>query len=249
MRVLLPSNASMKHYPNNSIAEYTVKLPSYLDFSKGSWEVGLLEISFYKSWSNVKDAHVVITKKDNTETIVSIPDGYYDNLGELCETINQLLPSKLIQKAVKFIHDKYAQTVLLKISPQQFHQSIEKIDYSPSLDLILGDKTAEVAGSNVSYPNPKLPKLHNIMIYSDVVSSSIVGDVETNLLRCIPITGDHWSVQHNNFIKVQYLPVRTKKINQISVFLYTDYGERVPFSSGRTILTLDFRRIKPLILS
>ena len=53
MRLVLPSNSSYKYFPNNTLTEYTVKLPYSIDLSKGRWEVGLEEIMFYKSWYNV----------------------------------------------------------------------------------------------------------------------------------------------------------------------------------------------------
>lgn len=37
----LPSNSSMSHFPNNTLAEYTTRLPQPFDLA-GEWEIGNL---------------------------------------------------------------------------------------------------------------------------------------------------------------------------------------------------------------
>jgi len=39
----LTSNASLQTYPRNTVANYTIKLPSSVQLD-GDWEVGLIEI-------------------------------------------------------------------------------------------------------------------------------------------------------------------------------------------------------------
>ena len=48
MRVVLPSNASMEHFPNNSLTSYTVQFSEEIILPPGQWEVGLLEMQFEK---------------------------------------------------------------------------------------------------------------------------------------------------------------------------------------------------------
>ena len=40
----LPSNSSMKYYPENTVAQFTTKLNNMIELD-GDWEVGLAEIS------------------------------------------------------------------------------------------------------------------------------------------------------------------------------------------------------------
>ena len=44
----LPSNASMKIYPNNTVAKYTTQLPTNIELD-GEWEVALTEIMYNNS--------------------------------------------------------------------------------------------------------------------------------------------------------------------------------------------------------
>ena len=66
----LPSNSSMTTFPDNTVANFRVKLPQALDMS-GRWEVGLTEIQYPHSWCNVgENTHFV-------EVLVlnAVPDG------------------------------------------------------------------------------------------------------------------------------------------------------------------------------
>ena len=48
----LPSNASMKIYPNNTVAKYTTQLPTNIELD-GEWEVALTEIIYNNKWGNI----------------------------------------------------------------------------------------------------------------------------------------------------------------------------------------------------
>ena len=48
----LPSNASMKIYPNNTVAKYITKLASNIELD-GEWEVALTEIMYTSKWANI----------------------------------------------------------------------------------------------------------------------------------------------------------------------------------------------------
>ena len=48
----LPSNASMKMYPDNTLAHYITDLPRRIDLT-GEWECGLAEIQYPHTWYNI----------------------------------------------------------------------------------------------------------------------------------------------------------------------------------------------------
>jgi hypothetical protein len=50
--VTLPSNASMKTYPTNSVSDYKTLLPNRVELT-GNYEVGLVDFSYPVSWHNV----------------------------------------------------------------------------------------------------------------------------------------------------------------------------------------------------
>jgi hypothetical protein len=88
----------MNYYPNNTLANYTTKLPQLFDLN-GEWEVGLYEIQFPISWYNVssEEAQLFLMALDEgvTDFIdVSPPGGHYENPETLVKQINDVLISK-----------------------------------------------------------------------------------------------------------------------------------------------------------
>lgn len=55
----LPSNSSQEFFPDNTLTEFTTKLPSTIELTN-EWEVGLAEIMFPRSWYTVPKDGVII---------------------------------------------------------------------------------------------------------------------------------------------------------------------------------------------
>ena len=252
MRVVLPSNASKNHFPDNTVAKFTVKLPDYLDFSSGTWECGLSEILFFKSWSNLGDeCFITLQQHSGPVTRVSIPNGYYENMEELCNKINECLNQNLPTKskdAVSCTFNKNTRVVHFLLDKENFFGGVFK--FSPALENILGKmsnnnitQTAEQV--KIALPDATLLQMYHMMVYSDIIQPTVVGDIETNLLRSVAVSvGNHWEVQCTTYNKIQYLPLSRKSFNTITIHIYTDYGEVVPFNGGRAVVTLDFQKRK-----
>ena len=90
---------------------------------------------------------------------------------------------------------------------------------------------------------PKFPydivRLHTLMIYSDFVGYSIVGDTKAALLRCIPFlskvkNGDIISTwQYMNyqiFPNLQFKKILKNSFHTIKLELRDSYVEKVPFN-------------------
>src|SRR5688572_11670091 len=97
----LPSNSSMLYYPNNTLTHYTTRLANAISLT-GDWEVGLVEIQYQHSWSNLEkmegrftylqDGKVTEGKARGflTKTLRLSP-GYYETPTVLVESINDLI--------------------------------------------------------------------------------------------------------------------------------------------------------------
>lgn len=55
--VTLPSNSSLEYFPENKLNNFTTKLHSTLRL-EGSYEVGLVEMSYPQNWSFKKDGNI-----------------------------------------------------------------------------------------------------------------------------------------------------------------------------------------------
>ena len=264
MRVVLPSNASMKHFPNNSLAKYTVQLPQTLNLSHGLWEFALVDMQFVKSWYNITNTSLKIIK-GSVETLITIENGYYKNPAQFIEHMNEKIENVFKNnpsRKITFQFNKITRRCEINLT-----LSTDLIlELNENLERVLGVTTQEVNAqlneASKIYPTRgdivnkvsihgtgpmKVNNIFNLMVYCDIAESSIVGDTEAPLLRVVPVTREHWTSQHTEFLNLQYIPISQKNIRTISIYIYTDYGEVVPFVNGRTVCTLDFRRRDQLL--
>src|SRR5688572_10976103 len=110
----LPSNSSQEFFPDNTLTEFTTKLPSTIGLTN-EWEVGLAEITFPRSWYTIPKNGLTITADyrvcnmdwkvdvrskleegldltvEDIDTIVKIQlsSGFYKSMEELTQELNQ----------------------------------------------------------------------------------------------------------------------------------------------------------------
>lgn len=260
MRFVLPSNASLDHHPDNSLTTYTVQFSEEIVLPSGQWEVGLLEIQFEKSWHNVKGGQMVVKEKSNPSksSIVTLEPGYYSSLQDICTYINQNLKFNDI-RSIEFNVNKTTERIEITyksygIDIQIDNQMQEILGLPDFAKAYMGnfsnhDKDRD-AVETVTLPKGKPPyEIKSIYVYSNIAENNRVGDTESPLLRIVPVNNKrHWTTQYVEYQKIQYIPVSQKRFRQISVYLRSDTGEIIPFTNGRTIVTLEFRRVKRMTL-
>ena len=99
-------------------------------------------------------------------------------------------------------------------------------------------------------------RIHSLMIYSDEVEYSIVGDTKAPLLRCFPFisklkegdiitTGQYMNYQ--TFSDLQFGPLLKISFYSIHIDLRDTSGEKIPFVSvGITRLVLMFTKVSSI---
>ena len=95
----LPSNViTHKYSTDNSIANFTTKLPAHISLD-GRWEVGLVEMSYTKSWYNLPQKHFIelwyLEKNNNKQFKIvkmsgELEKGNYETIDQLIVAINKL---------------------------------------------------------------------------------------------------------------------------------------------------------------
>lgn len=88
-------------------------------------------------------------------------------------------------------------------------------------------------------------KLHSLYIYTNIVQPSLVGNVNTLLLRVVNIPSEiGFGVQISKvYNKPHYKPLLMTEFDTIEIVIKDDTGTTVPFNLWRSIITLHFRRI------
>lgn len=231
--ITLPSNASMDIFPNNTLAEFKVKLPNHMNLD-GDWEVGLASITFPRTWFTIraKDCRVYYDDGSGFFSVLIIPEGYYNDIAGIVTAINAAL-TKLGGKGINLKLDKMTQKVTATVAKGK------KLSFENYLGVLLGfgnDKTT--TGSYVSDINVGMQSL---FIYLNIVEPQVVGDILAPLLRTVPAQGKMNEVITLNYENPQYVPVTTKDFETLEVLITSDTGEKIPFERGRVVLTLNLR--------
>ena len=117
----LPSNASMKMYPDNTLTHYITDLPRLIDLT-GEWECGLAEIQYLHTWYNIG---MYDTWFFLNETIAmgltpsaKISAGYYKSPMTLMNHVNKGLNSMTTDKVrAKLSYSIITQKMTLHMTP------------------------------------------------------------------------------------------------------------------------------------
>lgn len=264
LRLVLPSNSSPQYHPDNTLTSYTVKLPQALDLTDGEYEVGLSEISYPKSWLNMIGGHMKIEFTDNSHQPIMVPlsNGYYSSVQEVIRMLEDLIRGtsavRELHKDIRFSIAEHSRKVYI-----YFTTSI-KLTLSDSLRDILGFTYNELQAPRGAKPGdpPNMRAIqvsdrpydihrgfYHLYVYCSLCAPNTVGDVEARLLRIIsiPTNSEHFVNQTQTFNKIQYVPIGEFNPSSISVYLLNDMGERIHFTSGKTVTTIEIRRKHSLL--
>ena len=244
----LPSNASLKTYPKNTVASYTTHLPSSVQLS-GQWEVALAEFSYPRTWYNIVQGqcHAILhDKRDSGTTIVlHVPEGYYNNIEEIVRILNEEF--RVFGNRVQAGFNNQTRKVSIRLSTDI------SVILNTALSEILGFERAEMIGPsyNVSDIAGDINRgCNTLFVYCDIAEDVIVGDTKAPLLRTVNVQGEYGETTHKIYSTPLYVPVRKSHFDTIEINIRNETGQFVPFAFGTTIVTLHFRRVgTPYFLS
>ena len=134
---------------------------------------------------------------------------------------------------------------------------------STDLGHIFGNNVGNQFGVLMKRKGPHEPqfaydvvRIRSLMIYSDLVEYSIVGDTKVPLLRCFPFIsklkgGDIITtaqyMNNQTFSNLQFRPLLKNSFHSIHIDLRDTSGEKIPFVSvGITRFVLMFRRVSSI---
>ena len=254
--LVLPSNSSSTIYPENSAATFTTKLPEDINLV-GQWEVALKEIQYPITWYNVENdnGHITIDFNNVSNLIVLksltpalterlnitifIESGYYSSGPQLAEEINFRIKASLPNAVSDAVHLTYS------IPAGKFAINISygiTVKFSRHLSRLMGFKN-KMSSPQLGYRPADLKRgVYSLYVYCDACEECIVGDTKVKLLRIVPIQGEQGQYICHNFDFPTYTQVQTKNFSEIKIHITDDVGKTIPFRSGKSIVTLHFRR-------
>lgn len=252
----LPSDASMGYFPDNRISRFRTYLPEVFKLN-GPYEVGLAEISYPRSWDNIREdclitltESIVSDSEINLSTQILLPKGYYGSVTELLEVLTfevdisqNIMPGVITrsEKPVRFEYIEHRRRVAVTL----------KENYSMSIPAPLaillgftrnGNEEFKITGYKLSdYTIDLDTGLHSLFIYSDIVENRSVGDFDVPLLRIVSVQGKDGETVDRDFIRPHYLPVASNAFQTIEISIMSEMGVPVQFERGKVHVTLHFR--------
>ena len=238
--ITLRSDSNKDIYPNNSPGRFFTKLPERINLSK--YVNGLSEIQYPSKRTHItSDCFMTFRHKGKTEKIF-LPVGSYRDIPHLIEVIHQSLKDARKERWVTLFWDKVEMKVILIMNK---HESTLKLGRKLADILGFNDGGLFVAGGNVEDVCADIERgMTSMFVYSPIVSTRMVGDKLSPLLRIIPLkTRELNSNIHQEFQDVRYIPSTNQSIDEIEILIRRDDGNNIPFDSGRVSITLHFKPI------
>lgn len=260
--IVLPSNTPTPSDFENTLAHFKVTLSQTINLD-AEYEVALAEIGYTKSWYNVPEDLPISMAMMNNKTwlppspVGTLPKGNYEEIGKLCDAINKigadfaaLYNSPLFKvRAPKLeYNDLSNQITKVEGSSGTKRTMFEFPDFLAAM-LGLNKSRKRIRNSEIiERPNEHVDirgGIHNIYLYCNVVKDRIVGDTFANLLRVVAIPENTAFGAHVNidYSKRQYLRINRSNLRDFEILLLDDSGAKIPFTHGRTTVTLHFRPI------
>jgi len=250
----LPSNSSMDYFPNNTRAEFKTRLPREIILT-GTWVCGLSDIMFPSELALPAQSiqidrlqHKMTIEKYNPHVIkrFKTEERHYKCIADLIYQINTQIPD-LEKDKVRFISDK-DDFVSIRLGPGR------GVTLDSKLKAMLGfrdnttfnDFNNTGTQSKIIYAAEKsyMYHIYTMFIYSNIIQPNIVGDMFAPLLDIIPVQDGQRRMQSYRMEKPRYQRIAHKSILTPEIQLYTDEGIPVPFTEGRTVVKLHFKKIE-----
>lgn len=261
--VILPCNVKDEKFLN-TIATYTTQLPKRFNLV-GNWYVGLSEISYTKSWRNLRDTPTLGLRSANYSRffvfdygfkaqVFTTPHALVDKLNYVYEVMWDVEKEHSqdvdAMKPIKFSFTPSNEYVQIEAGILVVNGKKELVypDLGYELSNILGfdvpikprEKSATIQGIR----SPDLSgHIRSLYVYSDIVSPSIVGDEHANILRIVPVANSRFGTDIDTvFTNPYYYKVNNREFSKITIYIKDDVGKTVPFEYGRLVVTLHFKK-------
>ena len=242
--VTLPSNGF--DFPENTLSTYTVRLERPLVLEAGQWEVGLADMQYPTSWVNVPDGIITYSFTNaagaKEEMGYYVRPGRYSTHGELIKEFNRVLISYNKENDVSMYYDTVRNKTFLTIKDEDM-----ALTFTNDLAEIFGldPLTHYGRGQHRSSSAPDINRgFTSLYVYSDIAEPRAVGDALAPLLRVVPTARKKFVDAYTEFSNIQYMPVSNTQTDLIQVLLRRDNGKEIPFTAGKVVITLHFRRVR-----
>ena len=188
----LVPNASGKLFPDKTLSSFTHFLPEQVNLEV-QWEVAISEISYPSMYQIItKGKFKFLDEKfSNSTSTYNLEPGLYTSITDIVEAMNTLIQER---------NNHNETCITVKVS-RRSQKVVIILVYDTSGLAFCSTDLGHIFGNNVGIefgvlmigkgPHESqfafdIVRIHSLMIYSDLVEYSIVGDTKAPLLRCFP---------------------------------------------------------------
>ena len=240
----LVSNASGELFPNNTLSSFTNFLPEQVNL-EGQWEVAISEISYPSMYQNITEGKFKFfdEKLSKSTSTYNLEPGLYTFITDIVEAMNTFIQERNNhnETCITVKVSRRSQKVVIILANDTSGLAFCSTD----LGHIFGNNVGNEFGVLMIGKGPPEPefaydivRIHSLMIYSDLVEYSIVGDTKAPLLRCfsfisklkggdIITTGQYMNYQ--TFSNLQFRPLLKNCFHSIHIDLRDTSGEKNTF--------------------
>lgn len=267
--VTLPSNIKT---PNNSISNFVTRLGQRFHLDE-SWVVALAEISYTKSWYNVLYEHKISLRDEigNIYSLnnCQVSPGFYPTAEELIDSINeQIQQSKKFNNLPNIEYNKYSNRVIIQSGIHPETQRFIYPNLGKEIEDILGLREDivktyyDVLDPDVSITTVFDNKLYvegierslrpveitagyrSLYVYCNIIEPTFIGDTCAQVIRVVEVPDKPFGKQCVlKYDTLYYHRLMCKEFESIEISIKDDTGNNVPFSFGRAILVLHFKKL------
>jgi len=231
----LPSNALMQLHPNNTAAQYTIKLPRPIDFDGGDWEVPHTELSVPSIFDNIVSGTCYIKLTDpkhsiNDTTVINyiVEPGHY-NEDSLLSYLNHQVANGGI-----FLLNSGNFKAYLSSTLRNKLGFVNMLNDGFEGGRHIAKNKCDINGETVQ----------TLFIYCDILEHVVVGDVMVPLLRMVDMKRKQaHGKMHETPHALVYVPIQKKQFDTIEINVMTDMGDPVHFVDRKTVTVLEFKRL------
>lgn len=255
--IVLPSNSSMKYFPNNVTTNYSTRLPKEVELY-GKWTVGISEIHVPCTTLHLRREDTKLS--DSPEHYFQ--HGIYDSMYSFVTALNDslfLYHKKEVCEKV-FYDEKGGFITVKEIRKSEWQKKCKPVVLSDAVKRILGFadgfslvpvpeeeknvyRNVMVVGNHPASLARAIPD--QLFVYSNLCEPSIVGDTHASLLRIVNINAKKFnfgSTIVKTFAPIHYVPLLNNRFQTIDIDIRDQFGKPIPFEFGTLTVALHFKR-------
>lgn len=274
--VVLPSNSSASYFPDNTTTHFITRLPqqlrlqgewgvsltdiqipmTFLHFSKDEKTTVTRNSIYPLMLEGLKDNEKYSSQSTKPSEEVQnrfvedyiVPRGLYHSIDDLIKTVNETsLKNHLTFTLVRNGYISTQRTCTHCINNEHtllLSQTLTRIfGYDKEEYNIVLNETSWISSRPASLVRA-LPTM--LFVYTDICESYITGDVQTPLLRTVPLDIEAYvygSVKYKSFSTARYIPLLHTALQTIEIDIRDEFGQPIPFEYGTLTVTLHFKRL------